>query len=144
MNLLTGLSIYMEVGVLTLRSLHLVSIIVIQFPSFCHLERSEDELLRTLSEKSREHKEEWMFSRSFLPTVVWMTIGSMVMETSSLVYVWQNALFFSMENCSFAILIQLIIRKGSLWLNGSSPIREAIFAFQKTGRYCIILHQRPI
>ena len=102
MNLLTGLSIYMEVGVSTLHSLHLVSIIVIQFPSFCHPERSEDELLRTLSEKSREHKEEWMFSRSFLPTVVWMTIGSMVnrvkgLETSSLVYVWQNALFFSME-----------------------------------------------
>ena len=54
----------------------------------CHPERSEG---------SREHKEEWMLRRSFLPTVVWMTIGSMVNRVKGLginfrVYMYTNGM----------------------------------------------------
>ena len=56
------------------------------FYLLCHPERSEG---------SREHKEEWMLPRSFLPTVVWMTKGSMVNRVKGLganfhVYMYAN------------------------------------------------------
>ena len=77
----------MKVGVSTLHPIHLASFFVIRFSLFCHL--------RERSEGSREHKEEWMLPRSFLPTVVWMTIGSMVNRVKGLginfrVYMYTN------------------------------------------------------
>ena len=81
------LSIYMKVGVSTLHPIHLASFFVIRFSLFCYLKER--------SEGPREHKEEWMLPRSFLPTVVWMTKGSMVNRVKGLginfrVYMYTN------------------------------------------------------
>ena len=77
----------MKVGVSTLHPIHLASFFVIRFSLFCYLKER--------SEGPREHKEEWMLPRSFLPTVVWMTKGSMVNRVKGLginfrVYMYTN------------------------------------------------------
>ena len=77
----------MKVGVSTLHPIHLASFFAIRFSLFCYLKER--------SEGPREHKEEWMLPRSFLPTVVWMTEGSMVNRVKGLginfrVYMYAN------------------------------------------------------
>ena len=62
------------------------------FLSFCFLR-----FVIQRSEGSRVHKEEWMLPRSFLPMVVWMTIGSMVNRVKGLginfrVYMYTNGM----------------------------------------------------